>query len=137
MEISYFLFNGSLGALLSILAHSVVYSLLEQLGNQQMRAVAALVQVSVAETLLHMMAGISMGSLYWLSWGLAAVVGVEWWWRGLGFGVVCAMGIVLPALVTLSLTGRQSLLHGIAVSSRWLTTCLLVGLACAWQWHNG
>jgi hypothetical protein len=78
-----------------------------------------------------------MGSLYWLSWGLAAVVGMDWWWRGLAFGVVCAAGIVLPSLVTLSLAGRQPLLHGVAVSSRWLTTCLLVGLACAWQWHNG
>jgi hypothetical protein len=78
-----------------------------------------------------------MGCLYWLSWGLAAVVGVDWWWRGLGFGVVCALGIVLPSLVTLSLVGREPRLQSIALSSRWRTTCLLVGLACAWQWQNG
>jgi hypothetical protein len=137
MEISYFLFTGSLAALISILAHSVTYSGLELLDRPQLNSVLAVVQVSVAETLLHMTGGIAMGCLYWLSWGLAAVVGVEWWWRGLGFGVVCSLGIVLPSLVTLSLAGRESLLQSIAVSARWFTTCLLVGLACAWQWANG
>jgi hypothetical protein len=137
MEISYFLFTGSLGALLSILAHSVVYSGLELLGRPRLSRVMALVQVSVAETLLHMLGGIAMGCLYWLSWGLAAVVGVQWWWRGLGFGVVCALGIVLPSLITLALAGREPRLQSMAVSTRWLTTCVFVGLACAWQWANG
>jgi hypothetical protein len=136
MEISYFLFTGSLGALLSILAHSVAYSGLELLRNPQSAALA-LVEVSVAETLLHLMGGMAMGALYWLSWGLAAVVGVEWWWRGLAYGVVCALGIVLPSLASLSLARREPLLQSLAVSARWLTTCLFVGLACAWQWANG
>jgi len=137
MEISYFLFTGSLGALISILAHSVAYSGLELLGKPQLSSALTLVQVSVAETLLHLMGGIMMGALYWLSWGLAAVVGVQWWCRGLGFGVLCALGIVLPSLASLCLVRREPLLQGLTVSARWLTTCLLVGLACSWQWANG
>ena len=88
----------------------------------------------MAETALHMMSGIAMGFLFWLSWGLAAVVGVPWWWRGLGFGVLCALGVALPCIATLSMTRRDSLPLGIAVAARWLTTCLIVGMACAWQW---
>ena len=137
MEISYFLFTGSLGALISILAHSVVYSALELIGKPRLTATLAQVQVSVAETLLHLMGGIAMGALYWLSWGLAAVIGIEWWWRGLAFGVICAIGIVLPSLASLSLVRNEPWLHSLAVSARWLSTCLLVGLACSWQWAKG
>ena len=137
MEISYFLLNGSLGALISILAHSVTYSGLELLRKPQLNALLATLQVSVAETLLHMLSGITMGFLFWLSWGLAAVVDVPWWWRGLGFGVLCALGVALPSLATLWMVRRESAVIGLAVSARWLTTCLIVGLACAWQWAKG
>lgn len=137
MEPSYFLFTGSLGALISILTHSVVYSGLELLRMPRLNAVLAQVQVSVAETLLHLLSGIAMGLLFWLSWGLAAVVAIEWWWRGLMFGVMCGLGLVLPALATLSLTRREPLAQNLAVGARWLTTCLMVGLACAWQYAKG
>jgi hypothetical protein len=137
MELSYFLFTGSLGALISILAHSVTYSGLELLHRPQLDSMLASMQITVAETLLHLLSGIGMGCLFWLSWGLAAVVGVEWWWRGLGFGVICAVGLVLPSLATQSLTRRGSWVPSIAMGARWLTTCLFVGLACGWQWANG
>ena len=137
MEISYFLLYGSLGALISILAHSVAYSGLELLGKPQLNAFLASLQVSVAETILHMLSGIAMGFLYWLSWGLAAVVDAPWWWRGLGFGALCSLGVALPSLTTLALTRSASLGISIAISARWLTTCLIVGLACAWQWAKG
>jgi hypothetical protein len=137
MAISYFLLTGSLGALISILAHSVVYSGLELLRMPRLNSLLALLQISIAETILHMLSGITMGFLFWLSWGLAAVIGVEWWWRGLGFGVLCALGVALPSLATLSLTTERSLPLSIAVGARWLTTCLIVGLACAWQWSKG
>jgi hypothetical protein len=137
MEISYFLLNGSLGALISILAHSVTYSGLELLRRPQLNALLATLQVSVAETMLHMLSGIAMGFLFWLSWGLAAVVDVPWWGRGLGFGVLCALGVALPSLATLSMIRREPMTISLAVSARWLTTCLIVGLACAWQWAKG
>ncbi len=137
MEISYFLLTGSLGALISILAHSVTYSGLELLRKPQLNTLLATLQVSIAETILHMLSGIAMGFLFWLSWGLAAVVDVPWWWRGFGFGVLCALGVALPSLATLSMVRNESLAISIAVSARWLTTCLIVGLACAWQWAKG
>jgi hypothetical protein len=137
MEISYFLLTGSLGALISILAHSVTYSGLELLRKPQLNTLLAMLQVSIAETVLHMLSGIAMGFLFWLSWGLAAVVDVPWWWRGLGFGVLCALGVALPSLATLSMVRNEPLAVSIAVSARWLTTCVIVGLACSWQWAKG
>jgi len=137
MEISYFLLTGSLGALISILAHSVTYSGLELLRKPQLNTLLATLQVSVAETILHMLSGIAMGFLFWLSWGLAAVVDVPWWWRGLGFGVLCGLGVALPSLATLSMIRQEPLAISMAVSARWLTTCLIVGLACGWQWAKG
>jgi hypothetical protein len=137
MEISYFLLYGSLGALISILAHSVTYSGLELLRRPQLNTLLATLQVSVAETVLHMLSGIAMGFLYWLSWGLAAVVDAPWWWRGLGFGMLCSLGVALPSLASLSLTRSEPMVISLAVGARWLTTCLIVGLACAWQWAKG
>jgi hypothetical protein len=137
MEISYFLLTGSLGALISILAHSVTYSGLELLRKPQLNTLLATLQVSIAETVLHMVSGTAMGFLFWLSWGLAAVVAVPWWGRGLGFGVLCALGVALPSLATLSMIRSEPWAVSIAVAARWLTTCLIVGLACAWQWAKG
>lgn len=137
MAISYYILTGSLGALISILLHSVVYSGLELLRRPQLDAVLAMLQITVAETLLHMLGGVTMGFLFWLSWGLAAVIGVPWWQRGLGFGVLCGLGVALPSLISLSIALREARVLSIGVCARWVTTCLIVGLGCAWQWSKG
>jgi len=133
MELSYLLFTGSLSGLISILGHSVLWSLIEMSRPKTANALDG--QVQVTEALLHMGAGIALGLLFWLSWGLAAVVSVSWWVRGLAFGGLAAT-IVLPSLLQLRLSGRLETQRAMLIATRWLTTCLVAGLTCAWSWER-
>ena len=84
------------------------------------------------QILLTLFAAAMLGALYWLSWGLAAVVNVAWWLRGIAFAAVCWAALALPALLLLRtqivVDGR--VLGGAIV--QWLLVCLGAGLACAW-----
>ena len=133
MELSYLLFTGSLSGLISVLGHSVLWSLVEMTRSKASPAVDG--QVQVSEALLHMGAGIALGLMFWLSWGLAALVSVPWWLRGIAFGGL-ASAVVLPALVQLRLNGWFETSRLLLVASRWLTTCLIAGLTCAWSWER-
>jgi hypothetical protein len=131
MELSYLLFTGSLSGLVSILGHSVMWSIIELVRPQ--RAGTYDLQVQIAEAFLHMVLGVTLGFLFWLSWGLAAIVDVTWWIRGLTFGALAAM-VLLPSTANM-LLARQMSNEVIAVfASRWLTTCVVAGLSCAWSW---
>jgi hypothetical protein len=133
MELSYLVFTGSVSGLVSILGHSVLWSLIELVRPR--RAGAADPQVQIAEAFLHMVLGVALGLLFWLSWGLAAIVEVAWWIRGLAFSAL-AMLLMLPMLLNLLLTRRIE--HGLLAvfASRWITTCLVAGLSCAWSWER-
>lgn len=133
MELSYLLFTGSLSGLISILAHSVVWSLLEALRPK--RASAFDPQVQISEALLHMLAGIGLGLLFWLSWGLAAIVDVTWWLRGSAFGGLAAL-LTVPPLLNARFAGRLDTPLLALFASRWLTTCVVTGLTCAWSWER-
>jgi len=133
MELSYLLFTGSLSGLISILGHSVVWSLIEVLRPRRPGTFDP--QVQISEAFLHMALGIALGFLFWVSWGLAAVVAVQWWVRGLAFGGIAALCALLPLahlFFARRLDGRLAALFG----SRWLTTCIAGGLGCAWSWEN-
>lgn len=85
--------------------------------------------------LLHAAGGAALGLLFWLSWGLTAVVGVPWWLRGAVYGV----GVTLPLLPLLLLSRLAArlpwtLIVGLLVD--FLTTGLCAGLACAWNWTH-
>jgi len=86
----------------------------------------------VLEASAHVIAGAGMGLLFWLSWGLAAVVAVPWWVRGLTFGLLCAAVIALPVLAAtaLRLKIQRRVLSVLLVE--WSYTCTMAGLACAW-----
>lgn len=133
MELSYLLFTGSLSGLVSILGHSVLWSVVEFAGRR--RAGSHELQVQVAEAFLHMLFGVTLGLLFWLSWGLAAIVQVSWWLRGLVFGGLAAVALV-PALLNTLLTGRMQGKLLAVFGSRWVTTCFVVGLGCAWSWER-
>lgn len=125
--------TGSLAGLLSVLAHSVIQSA-AGLVRGQSADTAATVQVS--DALLHMLCGIGLGLLFWLSWGLAAVVDVPWWVRGLSFASLCWLALVLPTVISMALMRGISTRMAAVVASRWATTCLAAGLACAWSWER-
>lgn len=129
MELTNLLLTGSLSGLVSVLAHAVLWSAVETLRGP---VTAAALQVS--DALLHMACGIVLALLFWLSWGLAAVVDVPWWVRGVSFGSLCWLALALPSLASLALNRALSAAAALIAASRWATTCLIAGLACAWTW---
>jgi hypothetical protein len=133
MEWSYLLFTGSLSGLVSILGHSVVWSLIEVVRPRKTAAFDP--QIQISEALLHMLSGIGLGFLFWLSWGLAALVDVPWWVRGLAFGGLMG-ALTLPLLLNIRFARRLDSLLLMLFASRWLTTCLVAGLTCAWSWER-
>lgn len=133
MELSYLLFTGSLSGLVSILGHSVAWSLIQVLRPKAPGAFDP--QVQISEALLHMLTGIGLGFLFWLSWGLAAIVDVSWWLRGLSFGGLAAVLILAP-LLNMTFARRLDAPLLALFASRWLTTCVVAGLICAWSWER-
>jgi hypothetical protein len=135
MELSYLMLTGSLSGLISILAHSIVWSGVELARGATKQAVG-LAAVAVSEALLHMLCGIGLGLFFWLSWGLAALVAVPWWVRGLSFAALCWFVLTVPMLLELAFAQRLSPRSAALTASRWATTCIIAGLACAWSWER-
>lgn len=120
---------GGIGGLISVLVCSVLASL------PWTRSQAPL---TVGEIILHWFAGTVLGLLFWLSWGLAGLVNVSWWLRGVSFAMLCWIALALPAILTLHLSQPARAHAGTTtawVSLRWALTCLLSSLVCAWQWR--
>lgn len=140
MERTYLLLLGALSGLVSVLFHAVLWSLVELIRPSSGAALlnvetrAAMSRLDVPDILLHVLAGVGLGLMFWLSWGLAAVVSVPWWVRGLTFGGLAWAFMGLPAIISLARArgGTRSATGVIAM--QWATTCLIAGLACAWSW---
>jgi hypothetical protein len=135
MDVSQLLLTGSLSGLISVLAHSVIGSAVEVLRGPLPAAPGATLRIS--EALLHMLSGAGLALLFWLSWGMAAVVDVPWWLRGGWFGGLCWLALALPGTLNLAMSRMVTVGVAAALALRWGTTCLITGLACAWSWRNG
>jgi hypothetical protein len=133
MELSLLLFFGGvagLGAGTIALALAPLFA-----GSSTWRTRVALIEI--VTICVHMAAGMGLALLFWLSWGLTAIVDVTWWQRGLAFAGLCWTVLCVPI-------GMQQLLQ---THIDWrvvgksaldaLLTCTLVGLVCAWSWSNG
>jgi len=136
VDLNYLLIMGSLSGLVAVLAHSVLYSLYDLIrsGGSQIG------QVSFTDALLHLICGTGLALLFWLSWGLAGMVEVPWWVRGLSFAMLCWVPVSLPAVVaawigTAPERGLSTKTMAL-MASRWATTCVIAGLACAWSWER-
>lgn len=134
MELTYLLLMGALSGLVGVLAHSVVYSVVELIRSRG----AAIGTLQLSDAFLHLMCGTGLGLLFWLSWGLAGLVEVPWWVRGLTFAALCWLPISLPAVLNAWLSAHRDLSAKmmVAMTSRWATTCLIAGLTCAWSWER-
>lgn len=136
VELSYLLVMGSLSGLIAVLAHSVVYSLYEMVRSRG----APMSSLSLTDAFLHLICGTGLGLLFWLSWGLAAMVEVPWWVRGVSFALLCWVPVSLPAVLAAWISAAPE--RGLStrtmamMASRWATTCLIAGLACAWSWER-
>jgi hypothetical protein len=90
----------------------------------------------LAGAVLRAAAGALLGFLFWLGWGLIALVGLPWPVVGLLYGGICWAALVVPALGTLQLHGRGAATAVAAHAVEWLATCLAVGALCALAWHR-
>lgn len=90
----------------------------------------------VLASALRAVAGAVLGFVFWLSWGLIALVGLPWQAIGLIYGGLCWIALVVPTLATLALRwpglGRVATAH----AAEWLFTCLAIGLLVALAWHR-
>ncbi len=134
MELTQLLLTGSLTGLISVLAHSALWSAAAMLGRR-VRPIAH-AEPPISEAILHMIAGIALAFLFWLSWGLAALTEGRWWVRGISFGGLCWLALALPTIGSLVVGRAIDTRAGMLIASRWATTALGVGLACAWTWHR-
>lgn len=140
MERSYLLLLGALSGLVSVLFHVVLWSLIELVRPAggaapiNVEARAAMSRLDIPDILLHVLAGIGLGLMFWLSWGLAAVVSVPWWARGLIFGVLAWTVMGLPLMISLARARSGARGATGVIALQWATTCLIAGLACAWSW---
>src|SRR5690349_17900148 len=102
MERSYLLLTGALSGLVSLLAHAVIWSLAEMIRPQLRTTQTSVRQLDVPDVLLHLIAGTALGLLFWLSWGLTAIVSVSWWMRGLAFASLTWIGLAMPAALSIA-----------------------------------
>jgi hypothetical protein len=134
LELSYHLFTGALAAVLAGLFNTAVQSLpiFRTKGSQQWREPSLPSQL--ATLTIYLFVGVGLGLLFWLSWGLTAIVGVPWWQRGSAFALIlwCVCCLPLLAMQLLTLRSHWSTVAAFAVD--WLVIFLAVGLSCAWTW---
>ena len=133
MELAQLLLTGSLAGLVSVLAHSALWS---AIGLARGRSVAAPAEPSASEAILHMGCGIALAFLFWLSWGLAAISDPRWWVRGVYFGALSWIALVIPTVSSIALARSLDFRGALLFASRWGTTAVAVGLTCAWSWHQ-
>lgn len=90
----------------------------------------------VASVLLRAVSGAALGFLFWLGWGLIAVLRAPWPVIGALFGLLCWMGAALPALATLGMR-VQLPRHSLRVHAiDWLVSSLAIGLLCSYAWYR-
>jgi hypothetical protein len=90
----------------------------------------------LAGAVLRAAAGAALGLLFWLGWGLIAIIGWPWWGVGLAFGALAWSAAAAPALATLQLHGAVPARPVAAHATEWLFTCLAAGLLCAYAWQR-
>lgn len=138
VELIMCLLAGCAGGLVGTLwAGTVSAALLEK---QRTREGAAWHRETLARqvcgALLYGACGAALGLLFWLGWGLVALVNVPWLAIGLAFGVLCWAGGALPALGMLQLRLREPRRVAAVLAVEWLVACLAIGVLCALAWHR-
>ena len=138
LELWMTVFAGLAGGLSGVLWSGLVTSAWPVRGDvhaaeaQQRDTFARLVTASA----LRAAAGAVLGFVFWLGWGLIALVGLPWYVVGLVYGGLCWLALVAPVLATLALrwpgAGRVAAAH----AAEWLFTSLAIGLLCALAWHR-
>ena len=137
MELTYQLFIAALAAVLASAFNLVLAPFWTRLRGRSADGRGNVFAVQVAGLVVQICAGALLGFIYWLSWGLAAVVGVPWWLRGAMFALAFWSAGPLPALIAQAVVSRIQWRAAIVAVLEWLTTLIFVGLACGWVWSRG
>jgi hypothetical protein len=95
------------------------------------------IRIHLISLFAHVVAGVTLGFLFWVSWGLTAIVSIPWWQRGITFGLITWMGVAGPLLLSQIAGARVSALLVLKSAFEWLSACTLIGLWCAYQWSGG
>ncbi len=135
MELTYQVLVGATAALLASLFNAALapsYARLRARANDEWRAKS--LRSQLAEIGVQLVAGAGLGMLFWLSWGLAAIVGVPWWLRGSSFALILWSVCCLPTLAIQLLATRLHWSTALIYAIEWLIIFAAVGLACSWGW---
>jgi hypothetical protein len=80
--------------------------------------------------------GAAAGLLFWLGWGLPAIVNLPWPAVGLAYGGLIYCLSALPLLGLARLRLGQPLRPLAVVALEWLVACAAIGQLCALAWHR-
>ena len=131
-------FAGLSGGLVGVVWGGLISS--PWLGGVHRRSPGTLERETLARlatsTLLYGIGGAILGLLFFLGWGLIALVDAPWYAVGLLFGVLCWMGVALPTVGTLMLRIRAPLQVALVHGIEWLVVCVSAGLFCAYAWQS-
>ena len=86
---------------------------------------------------IYGLGGALAGLLFWLSWGLVAVVAAPWVVVGATFGTLLFAAGGVPALGALALRGRRQRGTVLVLGVEALVAAVAAGLFCAWVWERG
>ena len=90
----------------------------------------------LAGAVLHGACGATAGLLFWLSWGLVAVVSTPWHAVGAIYGGLLFAAGALPTLGTLAIRGRHHLGAVAVLAAEGLVTAVSAGVMCAYVWER-
>jgi hypothetical protein len=135
MELIFQLAAGAMGALTSVLLLALVTPMLARLFNLSPAISGAPgVGSQIAQVAVRILAGVGFGLMFWLSWGLTAIVNVPWWHRGILFALLAWAVFALPMLLASALAQRVQWRVMIVTAVEWLVTVACVSMTCAWVW---
>jgi hypothetical protein len=136
IELWMTVFAGLSGGLAGVLWSGLVTSVWPGRGSDPGAARSETASRVLAGAALRAVAGAALGFLFWLGWGLIALVGTPWYRVGLLYGGLVWVAVAAPALGTLALGGHGRVNAVVAHAVEWLFTCLTIGLLCALAWHR-
>ncbi len=90
----------------------------------------------LASAVLYGTCGAAAGFLFWLGWGLVALVAISWPAVGLLFGLLVWSSAALPALGAVWLRLRELRAIALVQVLEALVASLSVGLLCAFVWYR-
>ena len=90
----------------------------------------------LAGALLYGLCGAAAGLLFWLSWGLVAVVSTPWPVIGTLYGTLLFTAASVPTLGALALRGPRHRGTVAVLAVEGLVAAVSAGVMCAWVWER-